>query len=106
VGRNGKTVTAEDDDYPQFSGPLVQWPKYGATYHGQQFTIGPVPTDDGRWVLSINDWTDQDQVYPSVVAAIDGALAVIKQSVDEREAGSGVPDTPPAAPIETGGEES
>jgi len=99
-------MTSEDDDYPQFSGPLVQWPKYGATYHGQQFTIGPVPTDDGRWVLSINDWTDQNQVYPSVVAAIDGALAVIKQSVDEREAGPSLPDASPVAPLESDEEES
>lgn len=99
-------MTGEEDDYPQFSGPLVQWPKYGATYHGEQFTIGPVPTDDGRWVLSINEWTDQNQAYASVVAAIDGALALIKQTVDAREAGAAPVDSIPSTPEAAGEEES
>ena len=73
-----------DEEYPQFTGPLVQWPKYGATYAEEQFVISPVPTDDGRWLLGINDWSDSNRLYPTVVAAIDAALAIIKDTVDQR----------------------
>lgn len=77
-------MTTGDPDLPQFTGPLVQWPRYGATYHGESFTISPVPTDDGRWLLSINDWTDEANLHATVVQAIDAALAMIKDSVDRR----------------------
>ena len=68
--------------------------------------LDPVPTDDGRWVLSINEWTDQNQAYASVVAAIDGALALIKQTVDAREAGAAPADSIPATPEAAGEAES
>ncbi|GEM_PF-5283429 len=85
-----------EDDFPQFLGPIVQWPRYGAAYAGEQFTISPVPTDDGRWLLTINDWSDSQTFYPTVVNAIDAALAIIKDSVDARRAGVAPESVQPA----------
>ena len=82
-------MSADADDLPRFDGPIVQWPKYGATYRGESFIISPVPTDDGRWLLSINDWTDYEHLHSTVIAALDAALGLIKDSVDRRTAGSG-----------------
>lgn len=86
-------MAVDQQELPQFMGPLVQWPRYGATYRGETFTISPVPTDDGRWIVSINDWTDQARLHGSVVQAIDAALAMIKDSVDNRDAAQA--PTPP-----------
>ena len=61
----------------------VQWPKYGATYRGQFYTIAPMPTDDGRWLLSIDGWTDESELHSTVIAALDAALERIKAFVDE-----------------------
>jgi hypothetical protein len=97
----------QDRELPQFIGPLVQWPRYGATYRGENFTISPVPTDDGRWMISINEWTDNQNFHPTVVAAIDAALAAIKQTVDHQASQGAAAPTPmpaaqpmPAAPTE------
>ena len=79
-------MAPDDSEFPQFAGPLVQWPRYGASYRGETFTIAPVPTDDGRWVLSINEWTDSQNLHATVVQAIDAALSIIKDSVDRRQA--------------------
>ncbi len=96
----------EPEEYPVFNGPIVQWPKYSAGYRGEVFTISPVPTDDGRWLLSINDWQDGQRVYQSVVEAIDGALEAIKESVDRRQEQQKPPDPDVEATPATGAEES
>jgi hypothetical protein len=89
LNRAGMT---SDQNEPQFTGPIVQWPKYGAVYCEQQFVIGPVPTDDGRWLLAINEWSDPNRFYPTVIAAIDAALSIIKETVDQ-ESSAGSPES-------------
>lgn len=83
-----------EDDYPEFAGPVVQWPRYSATYRGEQFVIAPVPTDDGRWLLSVNEWSDTQHFYPTILSAIDAAMAIIKESVDQRDAAASKPADP------------
>jgi hypothetical protein len=96
-------VTEEDEEYPHFAGPIVQWPRYGASYRGRFFTIAPVPTDDGRWLIGIDNWTDTENLHATVVAAIDAALATIKDSVDGESTATTANEAgaPVSAPAET-----